>query len=95
MRLEISARAIEDIEAIFTYGVEQFGLATARTYYKQLFDLFDLIKLTPEMARQRPDLKFKSRAIKFRSHIVFYRTDARRVRILRILHGRQDWSKYL
>ncbi len=95
MRLEVSARAARDIDGIFIYGLKHFGLTVARTYYQGLFDLFDVIAATPLMARERPELKFKSRVVKFRSHVVFYRTDEKRVRIVRVLHGRQDWAKHL
>ena len=95
MRLEVSARAARDIEGIFIYGLKHFGVAAARTYYQRLFDLFDVIAATPLMARERSELKFKSRVVIFGSHVVFYRTDEKRVRIVRVLHGRQDWGKHL
>jgi toxin ParE1/3/4 len=93
MLLKISARAVRDIDAIVVYGEEKFGAAV--TYYKDLFDLFDLVLANPLMARERQELRFKSRMIVFRSHVVFYKTDNRFVSILRVLHGRQDWPKHL
>ncbi len=95
MRLEISARAARDIDAIVVYGEEKFGVNVARSYYKDLFDLFGLIVANPLMARERLELRFRSRVMVFRSHVVFYRTDEKRVRILRVLHGRQDRPKNL
>jgi toxin ParE1/3/4 len=95
MRLEISARAARDIESIVLYGEERFGATVARSYYMDLYDLFEIILANPLMARERLELRFKSRVVVFRSHVVFYRADGRCVRILRVLHGRQDWPNHL
>jgi toxin ParE1/3/4 len=95
MLLKVSARAARDIDAIVVYGEEKFGAPVARSYYKDLLDLFELILANPYMARERPELRFKSRMIRFRSHVVFYKAENGGVRILRILHGRQDWPRHL
>jgi toxin ParE1/3/4 len=95
MQLEISARAGRDIDAIFIYGFEHFGGTVARSYYNDLFDLFELILVTPHMGHESTGLKYKSRMVTFQSHIVFYRADKRKVRILRVLHGRQNWRDHL
>ena len=95
MQLDISAQAGRDIDEIFIYGLNHFGETVARSYYNDLFDLFELILATPQMARQRTGLKYKCRMVVFQSHVVFYRTVRRNVRILRVLHGKQNWRDHL
>lgn len=91
MRLEISARAINDIDLLFIYGIENFGEKQSREYKDELLDLLDLIALQPKMGIARQVRKKALRTMFFHNHIVFYRIGRGKVRVLRILHGKQNW----
>ena len=91
MRLEISARAINDIDLLFICGIENFGEKQSREYKDELLDLLDLIALQPKMGIARLGRKKALRTMFFHNHIVFYRIGRGKVRVLRILHGKQNW----
>jgi toxin ParE1/3/4 len=95
MQLDISAKAHRDIDIIFLYGIENFGRAQARSYMSALLDLFELILVNPRMGIERTEFRRKPRSINFKSHIVFYRVGRSKIRIIRVLHGRQNWADYL
>lgn len=95
MQLDISAKAENDIDALFLHGLMSFGEAEASNYSSGLFDLFELILDNPKIGRELVELKRHPRMISYQSHVVFYRVERRRVRILRILHGKQNWVDHL
>ena len=95
MRLELSAQASRDIERLHRDGVARFGTRTAADYIKGLLDLLDLIGRNPMMARDRMEFHPPARLIRYKSHVVFYRIADERIKIVRVLHGRQDWFDYL
>jgi toxin ParE1/3/4 len=95
MQLEVSARAQKDIDQVFFPGLEEFGKAQALLYSSAMFDLFELILVNPKMGNERTEFKRKPRSIHFKSHIIFYRVSRSKVRIIRVLHGRQNWVDHL
>ncbi len=94
MQLEISVLAQKEMDLIFRYGLNHFGEAQARACSAELFDLFDLILENPRMARVRPEYRRQVRMFVFESHMVFYRILRNKVRVLRVLHGKQTWPKH-
>lgn len=94
MQLEISIRARKEIDLLMRYGLANIGEMQARIYTNELFDLFDLIIQNPRMAQVRPEYRRQVRMIAFQSHLVFYRVVRNKIRILRVLHGRQNWPKH-
>ena len=95
MRLEISRRALLDLELIHHTGVTHFGIAAAAKYSRGLLNLFELILSNPLMARERPEYRNAERLLRYKSHVVFYRVEGGTIKIVRVLHGRQDWREYL
>jgi toxin ParE1/3/4 len=95
MRLELSARGRQDIERLHHDGAQRFGVQQAAHYTAGLFDLFDLILANPKMAAVRPAFSRQTRLIRYRSHVVLYRIEGEAIRIVRILHGKQDWMDHL
>jgi toxin ParE1/3/4 len=94
MQLEISKQAHRDIDSLYVYGLENFGEKTADEYVVGLLDLFDLLKINPRMAVEIPSLKRKTRMLRYRRHLAFYRIDLSRLIIVRIFHQRQNWSAH-
>jgi toxin ParE1/3/4 len=95
MRLDIAVRARNDIDLIFIYGIENFGERQAKEYKDELLDLLDLILLQPKMGVAKQGYKSPIRAVLFHNHIVFYRLGRGTIKILRILHGKQNWPDHL
>ena len=91
MLLEISSKAQLDIASMHPYGLEQFGQTRADEYSVKLFDLFELIQKNPRMAVEMVNFKRRLRMLRYRRHLVFYRLSVRKILILRVLHGTQNW----
>lgn len=95
MRPELSRSAQRDIDALHSYGLQNFGKTVADDYVRRLLDLLDLLAPNPRMARERSELKAGLRLLNYRSHMLAYRINSRGIKILRILHVRQNWTEIL
>lgn len=92
MRLEFSERALADIAHIHTSGIARFGKTAADSYAHDLLDRLEALSTTPEMAPLRPELGEGYRIFVINGHIAIYRLAGQVIKIVRILHGRQDWQ---
>ena len=90
----LSKEADVDLEEIFDYTQSHFNLDQAILYLSDFDDLFNQLVQNPELGKSRSEIKEGLRSIAKNSHIVFYRIDNERIRIVRILHGRRDIPKF-
>lgn len=88
----LSRAAETDLANIAGYTVENFGLEQALAYRDGLLRTFAFLAEFPFAARERVELRQKSRAYPYRSHLIFYRLDGEGIFIQRIRHGREDWQ---
>jgi toxin ParE1/3/4 len=95
MRLRILHQAQADLEGIHDYGLRHFGHMDADGYYFELLDAIELIVTQPRMSRERPELADGVRIHAHRSHVIVYRIEIDEIVVVRVLHGRQDWKRYL
>ncbi len=90
MQLEITQRAREDMFAIQTTGINQFGVLQTDIFLDGLTVLFKLIAHSPYIARERPEFKQPIRLHPYKNLIVAYRIENSIVKIIRVVDGRQD-----
>lgn len=95
MTYRVTRQADQDIVAIYSWSVRNFGQSQAERYYIDLCLAFDLIAANPLLSRERPEIDPPVRLYSCRSHLIVYRIDQDGVLILRVLHGRQDWERVL
>jgi toxin ParE1/3/4 len=91
----LSQKAQEDIEAIYYFGLYEFGKDQAITYLVALRGYFEFLRENPNSGKQRNEIKEGLYSFSHVSHIIFYRIFANHIRIVRILHGSRDLRKFL
>ena len=91
---ELSATADQDIEGIFDYLEQKYSQDRAVEYTMDLEFLFEKLVAHPKLGVQRDEIQSGLRSFPKAQHIVFYRILPDRVRIVRVLHGRQDLPEY-
>jgi plasmid stabilization system protein ParE len=91
MRLDIALAAKIDLQAIQAFGEKRFGKRQATVYLSEIIDLFDLLCVTPEINRVRPEFGENVRLQQFEAHVIFYRIVRKTVVIERILSRYQNW----
>jgi toxin ParE1/3/4 len=94
-QLVIAPIARDDLKNIYQYGRRQWGKARSDSYMAILQEQFWSLTAQPLMGIERPELSQDVRSLAIQSHTVFYRVAAKRIEIIRVLHGRQDPQRHL
>jgi len=92
--IEISLPADKDLEGIFDYTSENFGLDQAVKYVSSFDSTFELLIANPIMGRERSEIRKNLLSTVNENHIIFYRILTNRIRIVRILHRSLDLQKH-
>lgn len=95
MQLELSVQARRDIIALHRAGVERFGARLAAHHTSGLFNLLDLLTTNPQMARVHSRFRNNMRVLRYESHVIIYRIVEDVIRVVRILHGKQNWTDHI
>jgi len=94
-KIILSEAADADLENIFDYTLDEFGVDQAVSYVSGFDEVFDMISENPEIGRERKEIRDELRSLNKDKYIIFYRTFSDHVRIVRILHGSRDLPRFL
>ena len=94
MQIVWSLFAIEDREAIFSY-IEADSPRAAAHVDDQIEAQVELLAMTPEIGRPGRISGTRELVIQRTPYIAAYRIEAESVRMLRVLHGAQEWPDEL
>ncbi len=95
MSYNTTRQADQDIIEIYLRGVAEFGVDQAERYLEGMVSVFDLLAENPQLARQRPEFDPPVRLHPYHAHMIVYITRDDEIQIVRVLHGRQEWDRYL
>lgn len=85
----ITPEAEEDIDEILAYiAFDNFQASVA--FYDRLIDRFETLAANPKAGRKRSELKEDLRSFPLGNYLVFYRTWAGKIAIVRVIHGARD-----
>jgi toxin ParE1/3/4 len=94
-RLEFTPRARRDIEEIWEYSFERFGLDKAEAYLRGIQRAAMMVTEDPRRGRPCDEIRAGYRKFSVGSHILFFRESTTRVVIVRILHVRMNVDRHL
>jgi toxin ParE1/3/4 len=94
-RLEFTPRARRDIEEIWEYPFERFGLDKAEAYLRGIQRAAMTVTEDPRRGFGCDEIRSGYRKFSVGSHVLFFRTSAAHVVIVRILHARMDFDRHL
>jgi addiction module RelE/StbE family toxin len=93
MRLEWTEPAVEDLTSIRDF-IARDSPQYARQFVGRIIAAAERLKAFPEMGRRVPEsLEEGIREILFNSYRIIYRREARRIRILTVLHASRDLAR--
>lgn len=92
MALRFTKAADADIVHMMLEGIERFGLPQADAYADGLKAACHAIEANPEVVRLREEYTPAVRIYRYRSHMIVYTIDEAGVLVIRVRHGREDWS---
>jgi toxin ParE1/3/4 len=93
--VELSPDAQDDYTGILFYSAEQWGNTQRDTYNAALERALRRIGDHPRIGPARPEIGTGVRSVLVREHVVSYRIEADKIRVLRILHQRMDAASHL
>jgi toxin ParE1/3/4 len=94
-RFVLTPRAQEDLNEIWDYTVERWGLNQAETYTRQLGRDIAAVADRPSLGKECDRVRSGYRMYPSGSHVLFYRQTPDLVDIVRILHERMDYERYI
>ena len=87
----ISAKALEDIDKIWLYTLENWSLNQANHYYRLLYQEIDFIVEDVEGGKDIGKIRLGYRQSKVKSHLIIYKkAEDGIVEIVRVLHQMMD-----
>ena len=95
MQLELTYLARIDLDQIRDRGVLKFGASQTRKYLFGLTQTLKAISYTPYMVRKRPEFHLPTRIHHFKAHIIAYRVESDKVKVVRVFSKYQDWMELL
>jgi toxin ParE1/3/4 len=90
MKYKISTKALEDIESIWLYTVENWSITQADRYINLIFDEIEYLSTNQTSGKNFTHIRKHYRYSKVKSHLVFYRFIHKEIEVMRILHERMD-----
>ena len=94
-RLEFTPKARRDIEEIWAYSLERFGLDKAEAYLRGIQRAAETVTEDPRRGVACDEIRAGYRKFSVGSHVLFFRASVIRVVIVRILHQRMDFERHL
>jgi toxin ParE1/3/4 len=94
-RFVLTPRAQADVEEIWDYTVDRWGLDQAETYTRQLWKDIAAIADRPSRGRECSEVRPGYRQFPSGSHVLFYRSTATGIDVVRILHERMDYERHV
>ena len=92
----INEKALEDINKIWIYTVENWSEEQADRYYNLIFDEIEYIIANFEMARDFENVRKNYKFSKVKSHYIFFKKiKVNEIEVIRILHERMDIENQL
>ncbi len=85
----LSEAAGEDIESLYEWGIDRYGLNAADRYYDGLIARFDQIAENPQLWQRVDHIRAGYRRSVYGAHSIYYRVEAEGVVIVRII-GREN-----
>jgi toxin ParE1/3/4 len=94
-RFVIRPRAQADLDEIWDYTADRWGLDQAETYARQLWKDIELVADRPSLGRECSEVRPGYRKYPSGSHVLFYRPTADGIDVVRILHERMDYERHI
>jgi toxin ParE1/3/4 len=94
-RFVLSPRAETDLNEIWDYTADRWGLDQAETYTRALWQRIEAIAANPAMGQDCSEIREGYWKIPSGSHVLFYRLIAGGIDVVRILHERMDFERHI
>jgi toxin ParE1/3/4 len=91
----LSPRAQADLEDIWAFTTNRWGLTQAEVYIRQIQSSIETVAAAPALGRACDEIRSGYRKYRTGSHVIFYRLTDGGIDVVRILHARMDFGRHL
>jgi toxin ParE1/3/4 len=91
----LAPAAEQDIEGIWTYTFQHWGVDQANRYTDMLMSVFNELTQAPRTAPACDHIRPGYRRQSVERHMIYFRITNYGIAVVRILHDRMDASRYL
>ena len=91
----LAPEAKRDLEAIWLYTLEEWGLEQANRYTDELTDVFAQLAVGPQLGTACDHIRTGYRRSRVGRHLVYYRVTDYGIAVVRILHDRMLPTRHL
>ena len=91
----LSPAAERDLELIWLYSCEQWGLEQAHRYIDVLTLVFEALANAPQTAQSCDHIRVGYRRHPVERHVIYFRISAYGIVLIRILHARMDAIQHI
>ena len=90
----LTPEADADLSEIWDYTDRNWGRNQARRYLTQLENRIGVLAEKPGLGRMRHDIPGEPMSYHECRHVIFYRTSAEGIEVLRVLHDVMDFPRH-
>lgn len=90
VHVSIAPRASRNIQDIFLYSDETWGTLVATQYIDDIFRAIDRLSDNPQLGKVIRNGSDVVHYVRVRRHVVYYRLNGESLRVIRVLHERQQ-----
>lgn len=90
----IRQQALQDLDEIWLYSVQQWSVAQADKYIHALFERFAWLAENPSCGKRRDDIKVGYYCFVEGKHLIFYKILGSVIEIIGLPHQRMDVVNY-
>jgi toxin ParE1/3/4 len=91
----LSPRARHDLETIWQYSFEQWGVEQANRYIDKIIAKFEAIASDPLLLPACDHIRSGNRRGVAERHMIYFRVNAKATVVIRILHSQMDANQHL
>ena len=91
----LAPEAKRDLEAIWLYTLEEWGLEQANRYTDELTDVFAQLAVRPQLGTACDQIRTGYSRSRVGRHVVYYRMTEYGIAVIRILHDRMLPTRHL
>lgn len=95
MKYELSELALEDIDSIWEYTVQNWSPKQAEKYYTNIISTINLICQNPEIGRLISEVNNTHKRKNIGSHMIIYKFQNNTIFVDRILHQTMDIENHI
>ena len=92
---QLTPEAERDVENIWRYTLEEWGVEKANRYVDDIVESFGLLVDSPGLGAPCDHIRQGYRRVIFREHAIYYYPTDDGIAVIRILHRRMDAQRHL